>query len=640
MKKLYTLLLIAVSTLSFGQILSDDFNYTDGALLTDNGWTSFSGGTTEAIDVGTSNGLTYTGYSGLAGFTSAIEGNAARLDQTGQDVQKTFTPITTGTIYYSFLINVDATNAATGYSIGLTTTGTTFGNRFFVKPSTTSGKVNFGLTNTTTANYSPTDYDTNTTYLIIIKYDVTASGSYSMWVKSSGFPATEVAAGAPDVTNSGSGSATIGGFFLRQHTASQKITIDGLRLYTTWFGATPCDLTLAAETTTCDATTLGLDNYTATIPFTGGNTAAYTLIASSGTISGDDPSTTATGNIIITGVAEGTNITLTVSGGCSISKTITAPECKPINTLPYYESFDYTAGNSLGAEQMWTNVNTGDLITATTGSLAFTGLTTVGNSVSFSADGIDCFSPITSINSGTVYYSFLMKIGSMTGVTDANGGYLAGFGETNTNLGATLWTKRVDDTNFNLGVEVRTANAANTTFNTTSYQTGQTYFVVVGYTFNAATGADDVVSLWVDPVVGSPEPTATITDSHAATDIPSISRFFLRQDSATETPTDVQIDELRIGTAWADVVPATASLTDNNINGLTMYPNPVSGGTLNFTSTANAAMSVQIFDLLGKEVLKSNVVNNTVNVAKLTAGVYVVKITEEGKTATRKLVIK
>ena len=83
-----------------------------------------------------------------------------------------------------------------------------------------------------------------------------------------------------------------------------------------------------------------------------------------------------------------------------------------------------------------------------------------------------------------------------------------------------------------------------------------------------------------------------------------------------------------------------SSSSFDNINGLTMYPNPVSGGTLNFTSTANAAMSVQIFDLLGKEVLKSNVVNNTVNVAKLTAGVYVVKITEEGKTATRKLVIK
>ena len=51
-------------------------------------------------------------------------------------------------------------------------------------------------------------------------------------------------------------------------------------------------------------------------------------------------------------------------------------------------------------------------------------------------------------------------------------------------------------------------------------------------------------------------------------------------------------------------------------------------------------MSVQIFDIVGKEVIKSNVMNNTVNVSDLNAGVYIVKITEEGKTATRKLVIQ
>lgn len=640
MKKLYTLLLtLVVSSLSFGQILSDDFNYTDSALLTDNGWTSFSGGTTEAIDVGASNGLTYAGYSGVTGITGVVEGNAARLDQTGQDVQKTFGPITSGSLYYSFLINVNAANGATGYSVGLTTTGTTFGNRFYVKPSTNAGKINFGISNSSTANYSATDFDTNTTYLIIVKYDVSASGNYSMWVKSSGVPASEVAAGAPDVTNSGSGSATIGGFFLRQHTASQNLTIDGVRVYTTWFGETPCDLALGAEITSCDATTLGLDNYTITIPFTGGNTAAYTLTASSGTISGDDPSTTATGDIIITGVAEGTNVTLTVSGGCSISKNITAPECKPVNALPYYEGFGYTVGNSLGAEQMWTNTNTGDDILATSGSLSYTGLTTNGNSVIFDGAGFDCFSPITPTSAGTVYYSFLMNVSTMAGVSDANGGYLAGFGESTTNLGATLWTKKIDDTSYNLGIEVRTANAANTTFDTNVYQTGQTYFVVVGYALNAATTSDDIVSLWVNPVVGSPEPSATITDTHAATDLNNVSYFFLRQDSTTETPA-VQIDELRIGSAWADVVPATAGLTDNNINGLTMYPNPLKGNTLFLTSTANAAMSVQIFDLLGKEVLKSDVINNTVNVSKLNSGVYVVKITEEGKTATRKLVIQ
>lgn len=93
-----------------------------------------------------------------------------------------------------------------------------------------------------------------------------------------------------------------------------------------------------------------------------------------------------------------------------------------------------------------------------------------------------------------------------------------------------------------------------------------------------------------------------------------------------------------VSRSLADVTLSSASF--DNINGLSMYPNPLSGNTLNITSTANTAMSVQIFDLLGKEVVKADVVNNTVNVAKLTAGVYVVKITEEGKTATRKLVIK
>ncbi len=89
-----------------------------------------------------------------------------------------------------------------------------------------------------------------------------------------------------------------------------------------------------------------------------------------------------------------------------------------------------------------------------------------------------------------------------------------------------------------------------------------------------------------------------------------------------------------------DLNAPLSSSSFDNINGLTMYPNPVSGNTLYLTSTANAAMSVQIFDLLGKEVLKATVVNNAVNVSGLNAGVYMVKVTEEGKTASRKLVIQ
>jgi hypothetical protein len=403
----------------------------------------------------------------------------------------------------------------------------------------------------------------------------------------------------------------------------------------------PVQITFGTPVATCDASTLNLDTYNLSIPYTGAGNSGLVLTTNSGVIGGDNPASIASGTITITGITEGTSYSVTATQGtCSKQVGGNSPECKPINALPYYDNFNYPVGSSLGALQTWTNMSSGaDEITTISGNLSYAGITATGNSVSFAGTGSDTKLPFTVLNSGTVYYSFLMNIGSMTGVTELDGGYFAGIGESSTSLGATLWTKRVDDTNFNLGIEVRTGTAANTTYSAASYQTGQTYFVVVGYTFNTATGADDVVSLWVNPTVNAAMPTATLTDSHTGTDLLNASSFFLRQDSATETPA-VQVDELRIGTAWADVVPQTAGINDNNINGLTMYPNPLSGNTLYLTSTANAAMSVQIFDLLGKEVLKATVVNNAVNVAKLTAGVYVVKITEDGKTATRKLVIK
>lgn len=533
-------------------------------------------------------------------------------------------------ITYSGTADTRASLVSSGY------TGASGGRNVFI--TNTAGKY-FQVDNINTSAYLSTDIQMSFGYntpsisnpQLVIEQ---STNSGTTWTPITFTPS---ATGWSLITISGGQIPSSSSLSLRftQPAATDQFRIDDLKLTNV---SSSCALSLSAETTACVASTIALDNYTITIPFTGGGTASYT-ITTSGTVSGDNPSSVATGNIVITFVENSPYLATITGGTCNFTITGNSPECKTENALPYYEGFNYTVGNSLGSEQKWTNVNSGDNIVSATGNLSYTGLTTAGNSISFAADGIDCFSPITSTNSGTVYYSFLMNISSMAGVTDANGGYLAGFGETNTNLGATLWTKRVDDTNFNLGIEVRTANAANTTFTSTTYQTGQTYFVVVGYTFNPTTTSDDVVSLWINPVVNNPEPSATLTDTHAATDLLNVSRFFFRQDSATKTPA-VQIDELRIGTAWADVVPQVAGLADNNINGLTMYPNPLKGNTLFLTSTANAAMSVQIFDLLGKEVLKSNVMNNTVNVSGLNAGVYMVKVTEEGKTATRKLVIQ
>lgn len=84
----------------------------------------------------------------------------------------------------------------------------------------------------------------------------------------------------------------------------------------------------------------------------------------------------------------------------------------------------------------------------------------------------------------------------------------------------------------------------------------------------------------------------------------------------------------------------TLSLNENAIAGLKVYPNPVPNGRLFIETAANAERTVAIYDLLGKNVLNTTTSNSEINVASLNAGVYIVKITEEGNTTSRKLIIR
>ena len=85
---------------------------------------------------------------------------------------------------------------------------------------------------------------------------------------------------------------------------------------------------------------------------------------------------------------------------------------------------------------------------------------------------------------------------------------------------------------------------------------------------------------------------------------------------------------------------AVLSNQNNEIAGLKVYPNPVSNGVLHVESNLNTERTISLFDVLGKQVLNTTTSNNTINIANLNSGIYIIKITEGGKTATRKLVIK
>ena len=84
---------------------------------------------------------------------------------------------------------------------------------------------------------------------------------------------------------------------------------------------------------------------------------------------------------------------------------------------------------------------------------------------------------------------------------------------------------------------------------------------------------------------------------------------------------------------------ATNKTQEPIIEGLTIYPNPTSGGKIYISSKLSLDKKVEIFNVLGKKVLETVITSKEVNVSNLTAGVYIIKIKEGEATATRKLII-
>ena len=70
-----------------------------------------------------------------------------------------------------------------------------------------------------------------------------------------------------------------------------------------------------------------------------------------------------------------------------------------------------------------------------------------------------------------------------------------------------------------------------------------------------------------------------------------------------------------------------------------MFPNPARD-YVRFSTNSNLNLDIQIFDMLGKSVLRIDNVRNAVNVSELNAGLYFIQMSLGTQQATKKLVIK
>ncbi len=82
------------------------------------------------------------------------------------------------------------------------------------------------------------------------------------------------------------------------------------------------------------------------------------------------------------------------------------------------------------------------------------------------------------------------------------------------------------------------------------------------------------------------------------------------------------------------------STSNSDIDGFKLYPNPVTQGKVYIETTQNAPKQILIFDVLGTQVLQTTILGKELNLSRLSKGVYILRVLEGNKAATRKLIVK
>jgi hypothetical protein len=276
-------------------------------------------------------------------------------------------------------------------------------------------------------------------------------------------------------------------------------------------------------------------------------------------------------------------------------------------------------------------------------SLSYPGLaTSTGNRTSMIAGNTeDVNFPLTTPLSGVVYYSVLIKVLDATQL-DPNTSTTGSYGlsltsvasATTTAFQGRIYTRQGATSGFQVGILNNSGGTATPTF-TSDLLVGSTHLLVVKYELSTNTA-----SLFVNPVPGNTEPTATVTNSTGTTAAPTtITGFVIRQGgTATAGSGNVEIDEIRVSNTFLSVTPTgSLSTNQNQISGLQVYPNPTKN-ILNITTDLDSTKNIEIYDMVGKKVLVENT-QSQLDVSSLVTGMYIVKITEDGKTSTKRLAI-
>ena len=383
--------------------------------------------------------------------------------------------------------------------------------------------------------------------------------------------------------------------------------------------ANTCPLVITITSVTCDTQTTGAtsDTYTIVASFTGGGTETYVPTVVGGTIdvaNSDDPSTSATGTIIVNAV-EGTDVAYSItSANCNIQDSVTSPVCEPSSNVTDIATLRQ---GILGA----TYTLTGE---------AFLTYQQTFRGQKYIQDATAAI--LIDDNDGNITTTYAIADG-ITGIT----------GELSEFNGVMQFIPESDPgaaTSTGNNLTIQTVTIADFNANSEDYESELIAFLNV-----SLTDADGTVTFatGTNYVISNGSETTTMR-----------TQFFDADYIGQVIPTTQLSNIVGIASQFdngTDVTPqifprdsndfeANLSASSNTLTNVSIYPNPSNTGLVTIETASNEAAAVEVYNLLGKQVISQTLTNSTLNVANLSSGVYLVKVSVEGKSATKKLVIE
>ena len=214
-------------------LFSEAFNYTAGSALAPshvnpgNGL-AWSGGNA-GLTIGSGN-LTYPGLTDQGGNELSIANATA-----GTSINE-FANVTSGQIYYSFLLDVTTVDGANGYVTSLNPGSTTpnGGSDALAIYLYTTGTLGIRTAGASTVHTSSA-LSLNTTYFVVVDYDFAAT-AVNLWLN----PVPGASQPAATLTLAGNASVTaIDNVGFKTQATTGDYLIDNLRLGTSWTDVTP-----------------------------------------------------------------------------------------------------------------------------------------------------------------------------------------------------------------------------------------------------------------------------------------------------------------------------------------------------------------------------------------------------------------